>query len=214
MRSKNTVHSRPNPAPDASNENSIALRPTRGIRRRTLTAFGVAMLLAGLLLGEGIQAVAQVFETPAEAATTQEEPTTSPFLSRTAATRKASRDAEARAAVSLAAFEAIHDVLLRLAPEGITAERRDVWRVLADCESGDWYRGVPVAGSRRWDTTEGFFEGGLQFHPGTWDAFRDPDMPASANEARPVTQMVVAERVLEAQGWRAWPVCSRKVGYR
>jgi hypothetical protein len=24
----------------------------------------------------------------------------------------------------------------------------------------------------------------------------------------------VAERVLQKQGWKAWPVCSRKLGYR
>jgi hypothetical protein len=27
-------------------------------------------------------------------------------------------------------------------------------------------------------------------------------------------QIKVAERVLQKQGWKAWPVCSRKLGYR
>lgn len=94
------------------------------------------------------------------------------------------------------------------------------WDRLADCESGDWdATGTPVPGSRRWDYGLTFshgdiFEGGLNFHPATWDDFRDPDMPAHAGRASRAAQIAVAERVLAAQGWGAWPVCSRKLGYR
>ncbi len=88
------------------------------------------------------------------------------------------------------------------------------WQRLADCESGDWDAdGDPEPGSRRWDYGLEFdhgdhFQGGLNFHPDTWEAFRDPDMPDHAGRAEKETELEVAERVLEEQGWGAWPVCS------
>lgn len=113
----------------------------------------------------------------------------------------------------------LRDLVAFVAPEGISMERRELWGRLADCESGDWYSGRPGAGTRRWDYGLSFdhgdiFEGGLNFHPATWDEFRDADMPSHAGEATSVQQMVVGERVLAAQGWKAWPVCSRKLGLR
>jgi resuscitation-promoting factor RpfB len=97
-----------------------------------------------------------------------------------------------------------------------------VWDDLADCESGDWDRdGDPIPGTARWDyglefAHEGFelFEGGLNFHPDTWDEFRDPQMPDHAGHADREQEIVVGERVLEAQGWGAWPVCSEMLGLR
>lgn len=91
----------------------------------------------------------------------------------------------------------------------------DDWERLADCESGDWAAdGEPQQDSARWDYGLTFdhgdhFQGGLNFHPDTWDAFRDPDMPAHAGRASPPEEIEVAERVLDEQGWDAWPVCSR-----
>ncbi len=88
------------------------------------------------------------------------------------------------------------------------------WQRLADCESGDWDAdGDPEPDSRRWDYGLDFdhgdhFQGGLNFHPDTWDAFRDPDMPDHAGHADKETELEVGERVLEEQGWSAWPVCS------
>lgn len=93
----------------------------------------------------------------------------------------------------------------------------EVWQRLADCESGDWSRGgEPKPETARWDYGLEFdhgdhFEGGLNFHPETWDAFRDPDMPEHAGAATRATEVEVAERVLEEQGWEAWPVCSEVV---
>lgn len=84
-----------------------------------------------------------------------------------------------------------------------------VWAALAECEShGEWDYGPHSAWGSR------IFEGGLQFHPDTWDAFRGPDDPEAAYLATPEAQVAVAERVLAAQGWRAWPACSRALGYR
>lgn len=92
---------------------------------------------------------------------------------------------------------------------------RSVWDRLADCESGEWTAdGGFVTDSANWSATAGTFEGGLQFHPGTWDGFKDPGMPAAAYDASRAQQITVAERVLDAQGWKAWPVCSRKLGLR
>ncbi len=98
-----------------------------------------------------------------------------------------------------------------------TAVEPEVWDRVADCESGTWDAdGQPRPGSARWDYGLDFdhgdrFEGGLNFHPDTWDAFRDEDMPDHAGRASRVEQIEVAEHVLDAQGWDAWPVCSRKM---
>lgn len=94
-----------------------------------------------------------------------------------------------------------------------------VWLDIADCESGEWDADAdPVPGTAEWsygtDADRHRFEGGLHFEPTTWEAYRDTGMPDHAGAAAPVSQMVVAERVLEEQGWEAWPVCSQKVGVR
>ena len=96
---------------------------------------------------------------------------------------------------------------------------RTVWDDLADCESGDWLDGVPQTGTARWDYGLTFdhgdiFEGGLNFHPATWEEFKDADMPDHAGNASRAQQIAIGERVLAAQGWGAWPVCSRKLGLR
>lgn len=73
------------------------------------------------------------------------------------------------------------------------------WDRLAQCEStGNWAA----------DTGNGF-SGGLQFTPGTWRAFGGT---GAAHHASREEQIAVAERVLAAQGWGAWPACSRKLG--
>jgi hypothetical protein len=100
---------------------------------------------------------------------------------------------------------------------------RSRWDRLADCESGEWVDGGAsfIEGSARWDygidfAHEGYeqFQGGLNFEAGTWDAFRDPDMPDHAGNATREQEIVVAERVLAEQGWGAWPRCSEMVGLR
>lgn len=97
--------------------------------------------------------------------------------------------------------------------------RKLTWLRLADCESGDWVdRGASfVHGSARWSLAPGqlhssIFEGGLQFHPRTWDWLRPSDYPSSAHLATRAQQINVAEKVLELQGWKAWPVCAKKLG--
>ena len=45
----------------------------------------------------------------------------------------------------------------------------------------------------------------------TWRSFGGSGMPHQASRTE---QIAVAERVLDAQGWKAWPACSRKLGLR
>lgn len=74
-----------------------------------------------------------------------------------------------------------------------------VWDQLAQCESGgDWSI-----------NTGNGYHGGLQFSPSTWRAFGGSGSAANASRSE---QIAVAERVLAAQGWGAWPSCSKKLG--
>jgi len=77
-----------------------------------------------------------------------------------------------------------------------------VWDRLAYCEShGDWH-------------IDAYHDGGLQFAPGTWSAYKLRGYPAYAYQASREQQIAVAERVQQAQGWRAWPTCSKLLGLR
>jgi hypothetical protein len=77
-----------------------------------------------------------------------------------------------------------------------------IWDALSLCEAG---------GRWSYDGSSGF-DGGLQFHPATWSAYRLPGYPEYAWRATRVQQIAVARRVLAEQGWAAWPVCSRRLG--
>jgi hypothetical protein len=83
----------------------------------------------------------------------------------------------------------------------ITPAPSDVWDNIARCESGG-----------RWNTSTGNgYSGGLQFAPSTWRAYGGK---GSAHTASVAEQKRVAQKVLAAQGWGAWPSCSRKAGVR
>lgn len=84
-----------------------------------------------------------------------------------------------------------------------SAATGSVWDRLAVCEAGG-----------NWASTVGLYEGGLQFHPDTWDAYKPAGYPEAAYQASRDQQILVAERVLAQQGWAAWPACSRKLGLR
>jgi hypothetical protein len=77
-----------------------------------------------------------------------------------------------------------------------------VWDALASCEA-----------SGTWDTDSGNgYAGGLQFAPDTWLGFGGAAYARSAAAATREQQIEVAEIVLAAQGWKAWPTCSRLLG--
>lgn len=80
----------------------------------------------------------------------------------------------------------------------------DRWDQLAQCESGGNWAYPPVTGG---------FSGGIMFHIGTWLANGGGDYAPDAYLASREEQIIVAERVLAASGWGAWPGCSRKYGW-
>ena len=80
-----------------------------------------------------------------------------------------------------------------------TAAPASDWDALAQCESGgDW--GI---------NTGNGYSGGLQFSPSTWAAYGGSGSAADASREQ---QIAVAERVLDGQGWGAWPSCSSQLG--
>ncbi|MQA16555.1 MAG: transglycosylase [Pseudonocardiaceae bacterium] len=76
------------------------------------------------------------------------------------------------------------------------------WNSVAECESG-----------QRWhlDTGNGYY-GGLQFSDQTWDGFGGEEYASTADDASRTQQIAIAERVLDEQGWDAWPTCSEQAG--
>ena len=82
-----------------------------------------------------------------------------------------------------------------------SAAPESAWDKLAQCESG---------GNWSINTGNGYY-GGIQFNASTWHAFGGEGLPHQASRSE---QIAVAERTLAAQGWNAWPACSRKMGLR
>ena len=76
------------------------------------------------------------------------------------------------------------------------------WDRLAGCEAG---------GNWSINTGNGYY-GGLQFSGGTWRAYGGGAYASTANRASRSEQIAIAEKVLDAQGWGAWPSCSRRLG--
>ncbi|MEU1077171.1 MULTISPECIES: transglycosylase family protein [unclassified Streptomyces] len=77
-----------------------------------------------------------------------------------------------------------------------------VWNRIAQCESG---------GNWHINTGNGYY-GGLQFSAGSWRAYGGGAYASTADRASRAQQIAVATRLQRAQGWGAWPVCSRKAG--
>jgi LysM repeat protein len=76
------------------------------------------------------------------------------------------------------------------------------WDNVAKCESGgNWHT----------NTGNGYY-GGLQFTQGTWANYGGYRFAPRADLASRQAQIDIANRVLGAQGWGAWPVCSHYAG--
>jgi hypothetical protein len=80
-------------------------------------------------------------------------------------------------------------------------EHYDIWVRLAVCESG---------GNWSINTGNGYY-GGVQFSLTSWRAVGGTGYP---HQASMLEQMARAERLLDLQGWGAWPSCSRQLGLR
>lgn len=88
--------------------------------------------------------------------------------------------------------------------EEVTSVTSSAWDRIAECESGgDWSI----------NTGNSYF-GGVQFLKTSWDAMGGQEFAAYPHHASKAEQIIVAERLLEVQGWGAWPVCSAKAGLR
>ena len=94
--------------------------------------------------------------------------------------------------------------LISTTPTQASPMRQDPWDAVAQCESG---------GNWNINTGNGYY-GGLQFSPRTWQAFGGGAFADTADHATRSQQIAIAEKVLHAQGWTAWPTCSRKAGLR
>src|SRR3954447_2069118 len=106
-----------------------------------------------------------------------------------------------RALIGVSAAGAVVAAPLAVAAPAEAASGR-TWDRLAQCESG---------GNWSINTGNGFY-GGLQFTRSTWKGFGGGRYASRAHPASRSQQITVAERVLDAQGWGAWPACSRKLG--
>lgn len=96
-----------------------------------------------------------------------------------------------------------------LAPLGLLAATGNaaaadsgVWDRIAKCESG---------GNWHINTGNGYY-GGLQFSAGTWRAYGGTAYASTADKASKASQIAVATKVQNAQGWGAWPTCSARAG--
>lgn len=80
--------------------------------------------------------------------------------------------------------------------------------------SGDdrnWYRLAQCESGGRW-SYDGAYDGGLQFHPDTWNRWKPAGYPAYAWQASAAQQITVGKRLHAVRGWSPWPSCARKLG--
>jgi len=89
-----------------------------------------------------------------------------------------------------------------IAPTAAHATTTAQWDRVAQCESG---------GNWSADTGNGYY-GGLQFAASTWNGFGGDKYAQLASDASKQQQITIADKVLAAQGWGAWPVCSQQAG--
>ncbi|MFF0746220.1 transglycosylase family protein [Streptomyces sp. NPDC004111] len=116
------------------------------------------------------------------------------------AIRRGGRRRETAALVG-AALVAPLVLIAATGPQAAAADR-GVWDRIASCESG---------GNWHINTGNGYY-GGLQFSAGTWRAYGGGKYARTADRASKSQQIAVATKVQRAQGWGAWPHCSRRAG--
>lgn len=73
------------------------------------------------------------------------------------------------------------------------------WDAIASCESGN-----------NWHINTGNgYQGGLQWAPGTWAAYKPAGAPASAAAATREQEIAAANRLYAMSGTSPWPTCGR-----
>ncbi|MQT00741.1 LysM peptidoglycan-binding domain-containing protein [Streptomyces jumonjinensis] len=83
-----------------------------------------------------------------------------------------------------------------------SAVESSTWDRVAECESGGGWSA---------DTGNGYY-GGLQLSQQTWDAFGGAEHASRPDLASRAQQIAVAEKVLAAQGAKAWAACAEIAG--
>ena len=87
-------------------------------------------------------------------------------------------------------------------PSAPAVSNGSTWDAIAQCESG---------GNWAINTGNGYY-GGLQFSSTTWLNLGGGAYAPTADLATREQQIAIAEKVLAAQGWGAWPACSAGLG--
>ncbi|HET7326069.1 MAG TPA: transglycosylase family protein [Nocardioidaceae bacterium] len=106
-----------------------------------------------------------------------------------------------RAGVATAAVAGVAAAPLMLSAPAQAASV-STWDRLSMCESsGNWSI----------NTGNGYY-GGLQFSQSTWAGFGGTNYAPRADLATKAQQIATAEKVLDVQGWGAWPACSAELG--
>ncbi|MGW6240707.1 transglycosylase family protein [Streptomyces sp. NPDC055094] len=85
-----------------------------------------------------------------------------------------------------------------LGATGASAADASTWDRVAECESGGMWSA---------DLKNGYY-GGLQISQETWDDFGGAEYAASADLASRSQQIAIAEKILDAQGPKAWASCA------
>ncbi|MBB5156442.1 transglycosylase family protein [Saccharopolyspora phatthalungensis] len=120
-------------------------------------------------------------------------------MSRISSTQRKSTIGRVAARVTFAGLIAVAPLAAAVPADAASAS---VWNAVAKCESsGNW----------KANTGNGYY-GGLQFTQSTWAAYGGTAYARKASGATREQQIAVAEKVLKAQGPKAWPVCSKKAG--
>lgn len=100
------------------------------------------------------------------------------------------------------------------ARSGASAARADSRAVGSRVQDARWDRLAQCESGQNWDANTGnSYRGGLQFSDSTWRAYGGRQYAPTADQATREQQIAVARKVQQAQGWQAWPSCSRRLGY-
>ncbi|HYO31523.1 MAG TPA: transglycosylase family protein [Nocardioidaceae bacterium] len=114
--------------------------------------------------------------------------------------RSSTRSLRRYAAVAVAALAVAAPVTSSISSANAATDR--TWNRLAECESG---------GNWHINTGNGYY-GGLQFASSSWLGMGGGKYAKRADLATREEQIRIAEKLLDVQGWGAWPACSAKLG--